>query len=233
MAHSAQDDRLDALPSDEAREAVVGDAACVQHATAQGLAWYEAGRTHGSGVHAVLVKQQVQREHHAQQDRKPSEWATSPLVCATMRSAWSVPPMASRAFLPDGVPGGVVQDRDGLRTGKVRDGLRRHGRSFRNAGDDGGAHGLNSPPTNAVSAASAKVTAVMARMTQMGRRVFATSALFERGNHRDSSAAAMKFSRYASTRRWPGAQGRTRRLRRWSIGRRIGRRLAPPRQGRQ
>ncbi len=58
---------------------------------------------------------------------------------------------------------------------------------------------LNSPPTNVVSAASAKVTVVMARMTQMGRRVFATSALFERRNHRDSSAAAMKLSRYAST----------------------------------
>ena len=58
---------------------------------------------------------------------------------------------------------------------------------------------LNSPPTNVASAASAKVTAAMAKMTQMGRRVFAASSLFERGNHRDSSAAAMKLSRYAST----------------------------------
>ena len=58
---------------------------------------------------------------------------------------------------------------------------------------------LNSPPTNAVSAASAKVTAAMASMTQMGRRVLIASVLLVWGNQRDSSAAAMKFSRYAST----------------------------------
>ena len=71
--------------------------------------------------------------------------------------------------------------------GKVRDGLRRHGRSFRYAGDDGGARDLNSPPTNEVSAASAKVTAVIARMTQMGRRVLIASALLVWGNQRDSA----------------------------------------------
>ena len=69
-AQGAQDDGLDALPADEAREAVVGDGARVQHAAAQVLAGDEAGRAHSAGVHAVLVKQQVQREHHAQQDRK-------------------------------------------------------------------------------------------------------------------------------------------------------------------
>ena len=125
--------------------------------------------------------------------------ATSPLVCATMRSAWSVPPMASRAFCP--MEFQVALSKIGMACAPGR---------FAMACDAMAAASdtpvmmaaptdLNSPPTNEVSAASAKVTAVMARMTQMGRRVLIASALLVWGNQRDSSAAAMKFSRYAST----------------------------------
>ena len=94
-----------------------------------------------AGVYAVLVKQQVQREHHAQQDRKRQ---TGHLSAGLRHDAQRLVGAAHgvQSLLPDGVPGGVVQDRDGLRAGKVRDGLRRHGRGFRYAGDDGGAHGL-------------------------------------------------------------------------------------------
>ena len=126
-------------------------------------------------------------------------WATSPLVCATMRSAWSVPPMASRAFCP--MEFQVALSKIGMACAPGR---------FAMACDAMAAASetpvimadptdLNSPPTNVVSAASAKVTAAMARMTQMGRRVLVASALLVWGNQRDSSAAAMKFSRYAST----------------------------------
>ena len=58
---------------------------------------------------------------------------------------------------------------------------------------------LNSLPTNVMSATSASVTAAIAKMTQIGRRLLVTKTLVERGNHRDSRLAAMKLSRYAMT----------------------------------
>lgn len=106
-----------------------------------------------------------------------------------MRSAWSVPPMASRAFCP--MEFQVALSKIGMACAPGR---------FAMACDAMAAASdmpvmmaapadLNSPPTNEVSAASAKVTAVIARMTQMGRRVLIASVLLVWGNQRDSSAA--------------------------------------------
>ena len=92
-------------------------------------------------MHAVLVKQQVQSEHHAQQDR---ERQVRHLSAGLRHDAQRLVGAAYgvQGLLSDGVPGGVVQDRDGLRSGKVRDSLRCHGGGFGDAGDNGRSDGF-------------------------------------------------------------------------------------------
>ena len=125
--------------------------------------------------------------------------ATSPLVWATMRSAWSVPPMAARAFSPRELH--VVSLRIMLFSAPGRFAIACEAMVAPSetplmiaAPTD-----LNSLPTNVMSATSASVTVAIAKMTQIGRRLLVTKTLVERGNHRDSRLAAMKLSRYAIT----------------------------------
>ena len=116
-----------------------------------------------------------------------------------MRSAWSVPPTAARAFSP--IELHVVLSRSMLFSAPGMFAIACEAivapsetPLMMAAPTD-----LNSLPTNVVSATSASVTAAIAKMTQMGRRLLATKTFVERGNQRDSKLAAMKLSRYAMT----------------------------------